>query len=41
MYERLPFDRAETVHKLGTKLFTRIDDEKEQARIRAFLEQAR
>jgi hypothetical protein len=41
MYQQLPFDRGETVHKLGTKLFTRIKDEKEQARVRAFLAQAR
>jgi hypothetical protein len=39
MYARLPFDRAETVDKLGTKLFTRIKDEDEQKVIRAFLEQ--
>ena len=39
MYERLPFDRPETIEKLGTKLFTRIKDEKEQRVIRDFLEQ--
>jgi hypothetical protein len=39
MYERLPFDRPETVKTLGTKLFTRIKDEKEQALIRQFLAQ--
>ena len=39
MYERLPFDRPETIEKLGTKLFTRIKDEKEQRLIREFLEQ--
>src|SRR5688500_14803899 len=27
MYAQLPFDRPETVKKLGTKLFTRIRDE--------------
>lgn len=37
MYDQLPFDRAETVDKLGTKLFTRIKKEEEQAVIRAFL----
>jgi hypothetical protein len=37
MYERLPFDRAETIHTLGTKLFTRIKAEDEQAVIRRFL----
>ena len=37
MYGRLPFDRPETIDKLGTKLFTRIKKEEEQALIRAFL----
>jgi hypothetical protein len=37
MYGMLPFDRAETVDKLGTKLFTRIKKDDEQAVIRAFL----
>lgn len=37
MYDKLPFDRAETVGKLGTKLFTRIKKDDEQAVIRAFL----
>jgi len=39
MYERLPFDRAETIKSLGTKLFTRIKAEDEQAVIRRFLAQ--
>src|ERR1044071_430031 len=39
MYARLPFDRPETITKLGTKLFTRIKDEKEQQLIRDFLTQ--
>jgi hypothetical protein len=39
MYQRLPFDRAETIRTLGTKLFTRIKDEKEQRLIREFLAQ--
>src|ERR1043165_9206794 len=39
MYARLPFDRSETIRKLGTKLFTRIKDEKEQQLIRDFLAQ--
>jgi|ERR1044072_2584861 hypothetical protein len=39
MYKRLPFDRAETIKTLGTKLFTRIKDEKEQRLIRDFLTQ--
>jgi hypothetical protein len=38
MYDRLPFDRAETIVKLGEKkVFTRIKDERERAIIRAFL----
>jgi hypothetical protein len=39
MYERMPFDRAETIRKLGTKLFTRIHDENQRRVIREFLEQ--
>jgi hypothetical protein len=39
MYERLPFDRPQTVVKLGTKLFTRIRDEKQRELIRKFLAQ--
>ncbi len=39
MYERLPFDRPATIEKLGTKLFTRIKDEKERQLIRDFLTQ--
>jgi hypothetical protein len=37
MYERLPFDRPQTITKLGTKLFTRIRDEKQRELIRRFL----
>jgi hypothetical protein len=37
MYARLPFDKAETIDKLGEKLFTRIKKEEEQAIIRAYL----
>lgn len=37
VYARLPFDKPETITGLGTKLFTRIKDEKEQRLIRAFL----
>ncbi|HWW62496.1 MAG TPA: hypothetical protein VN181_14080, partial [Thermoanaerobaculia bacterium] len=36
MYARLPFDRAETIAKLGTRVFTRIKDEDDRAVIRAF-----
>lgn len=37
VYDQMPFDKPETVTKLGTKLFTRIKDEKEQQLIRDFL----
>ncbi len=37
VYDRLPFDKPETIIRLGTKLFTRIKDEKEQRLIRDFL----
>ena len=39
MYQRLPFDRPETIKTLGTKLFTRLKDEKERELIRQFLAQ--
>jgi len=39
MYERLPFDRPETVTKLGEKLFTRIQSDNERKIIREFLDQ--
>jgi hypothetical protein len=39
MYDRRPFDRAATIRDLGTKLFTRIKAEDEQAVIRRFLAQ--
>jgi hypothetical protein len=39
-YQRLPFDRAETIVKLGPKLFTRIKDEHERQLISEFLTQA-
>jgi hypothetical protein len=39
VYDKMPFDRAETIKRLGTKLFTRIKDEKEQLLIRQFLVQ--
>jgi hypothetical protein len=39
MYERLPFDRQETIKALGTKLFSRIKDENERRVIRDFLSQ--
>jgi hypothetical protein len=37
VYEKLPFDKPTTITKLGTKLFTRIKDEKDQKLIREFL----
>ena len=37
MYEKLPFDKPETITKLGTKLFTRIENEDPQRVIRGFL----
>jgi|ERR1043166_8387930 hypothetical protein len=39
VYERLPFDKPETIRKLGTKLFTRIKDEKDRRLIEDFLAQ--
>ena len=38
-YQTLPFDRPETIKKLGTKLFTRIQDESHRRLIREFLAQ--
>ena len=37
VYDKLPFDRPETIIKLGSKIFTRIKDEKEQRVIKEFL----
>src|SRR5262249_16994752 len=37
MYEKLPFDKPETITQLGTKLFTRIKSEDQQRIIREFL----
>jgi cytochrome c5 len=39
VYDKMPFDKAETITRLGPKLFTRIKDEKERAVIRQFLDQ--
>lgn len=39
MYDKLPFDRPETIKHLGTKLFTRISDENDRKVIREFLSQ--
>ena len=37
MHDELPFDRHETIDKLGTKLFSRIKKEEEREIIRKFL----
>src|ERR1041385_8702043 len=37
VYDRLPFDKPETIRKLGTKLFTRIKDENDRRMIEDFL----
>jgi hypothetical protein len=39
MYDRLPFDRPETIRKLGTRLFTRIKEENDRRLIEDFLSQ--
>jgi cytochrome c5 len=39
VYAQMPFDRAETIKRLGTKLFTRIKDAREQELIRQYLAQ--
>jgi hypothetical protein len=39
VYEKMPFDRAETIKTMGTKLFTRIKDENERRLNRDFLAQ--
>ena len=39
VYDAMPFDKPETITRLGEKLFTRIKDEKEQRLIREFLAQ--
>ena len=40
MYDRLPFDKPETIRKLGTKLFTRIKQKDDQQLIEDFLTQS-
>ena len=39
MYDRLPFDKPETIRKLGAKLFTRIKEENDRRLIEEFLTQ--
>jgi hypothetical protein len=40
MYDRLPFDRPETIRKLGVKLFTRIKEPQDRQLIDDFLTQS-
>jgi hypothetical protein len=40
MYDRLPFDKPDTIRKLGTRLFTRIKEENDRRLIEEFLSQA-
>lgn len=40
MYDRLPFDKPDTIRKLGTRLFTRIKEENDRRLIEAFLNQS-
>jgi len=39
MYARLPFDKPQTIVKLGQKLFTRIRDDKTRLLITQFIAQ--
>jgi hypothetical protein len=39
VYDKMPFDKPETVTRLSEKMFTRIKDEKEVRLIREFLAQ--
>lgn len=40
MYDELPFDRPDTIRKLGTRLFTRIKGEESRRLIEEFLTQS-
>jgi hypothetical protein len=40
MYDRLPFDKPETIRKLGTRVFTRIKEDDNRKLIEAFLTQS-
>ena len=40
MYGRLPFDKPDTIRKLGTRLFTRIKEENDRRLIEDFLTQS-
>lgn len=37
VYDKMPFDKPETITRLGEKLFTRVKDENERRLIREFL----
>src|SRR5215213_11143613 len=37
MYNRLPFDKPETIRKLGSRLFTRIKEENDRRLLEDFL----
>ena len=39
MYDRLPFDSPQTLRELGTRLFTRIKEQDEQALLLRFFAQ--
>jgi len=39
VYDHMPFDKPETIRKLGTRLFTRIKDEHDRKLIEDFLTQ--
>ena len=39
VYDKMPFDKPETIMRLGNKLFTRLKDQKERSVIREFLSQ--
>ena len=40
MYDRLPFDKPETIRKLGVRLFTRIKEKNDRHLIEDFLNQS-
>ena len=40
MYDRLPFDKPDTIRKLGHRLFTRIKEENDRRLIEDFLTQS-
>ena len=40
MYARLPFDKPDTIRKLGVRLFTRIKEKDDQELIENFLSQS-